>query len=423
MAEVEVLVSEREDIFAAVQAIFNKSKSLKVETVADFKPVYDRLVNYEPRFENIQSKIRQYNATLKDKRDKIETLAVQNAFIDLVDTAKANYFKLIQASSPPEKKPEIVSIPIRSVPQELPKIDLPIFSGNLEEWNGFYSLFDSMVHREESLSTIRKFHYLRSCLRGEALSLISGFALDEANYSLAYDALVSRYQNKRRLARFYIKRVMDFTPLNSSSASNLQKFLSEHENNFSALSALGIEDMGDFIKLHLALSNLDPGTRKAFEERIKSTDIPSYRDLINFVTERSRVVEMLAQESRSDKYNEKRKSHLVTSIQQVNLSESEDQIFPTSLSVSPLISTGSNATTNRANPNSFSAQMKSEPDGSGERFSPSSRKLTCWNCGGPHVYSRCSLPRKLFCYRCGTPGVSIHACAKCTPGNGQGNRK
>ena len=46
----------------------------------------------------------------------------------------------------------------------LPSINLPTFSGNYQEWLSFHDLFSCMIHENESLSDIQKFHYLKLSL-------------------------------------------------------------------------------------------------------------------------------------------------------------------------------------------------------------------------------------------------------------------
>ena len=45
---------------------------------------------------------------------------------------------------------------------KLPKLELPIFKGSpLLEWQGFWELFEVSIHRNESISDIGRFNYLK----------------------------------------------------------------------------------------------------------------------------------------------------------------------------------------------------------------------------------------------------------------------
>lgn len=48
----------------------------------------------------------------------------------------------------------------------LPKIEMPTFSGNYEEWPEFRDLFSSMISRDGSISQVEKLHYLKVNLKG-----------------------------------------------------------------------------------------------------------------------------------------------------------------------------------------------------------------------------------------------------------------
>ncbi|XP_011860354.1 PREDICTED: uncharacterized protein LOC105557659, partial [Vollenhovia emeryi] len=50
----------------------------------------------------------------------------------------------------------------------LPRIKLQPFSGAYEEWPSFRDLFLSVIGNNSAISDIERFHYLRSCLQGQA---------------------------------------------------------------------------------------------------------------------------------------------------------------------------------------------------------------------------------------------------------------
>ena len=47
----------------------------------------------------------------------------------------------------------------------LPDIKIPVFSGNIETWLSFYDSFNSMIHNDNDLPTIKKFHYLKGSVK------------------------------------------------------------------------------------------------------------------------------------------------------------------------------------------------------------------------------------------------------------------
>ncbi|XP_048487161.1 uncharacterized protein LOC125490844 [Plutella xylostella] len=87
----------------------------------------------------------------------------------------------------------------RSTQFQLPKINLPSFSGVYTEWPNFIGLFDSLIHNNEGLSSVQKMHYLVGALDREPLALVKHLQLSDGNYSIAYQLLKERYENIRGL--------------------------------------------------------------------------------------------------------------------------------------------------------------------------------------------------------------------------------
>ncbi len=67
----------------------------------------------------------------------------------------------------------------------LPKLEVRKFSGKIQDWREFWDSFESAIHRNEGLSDIDKFTYLRGFVEEPAKSSIAGFALTAVNYSTA----------------------------------------------------------------------------------------------------------------------------------------------------------------------------------------------------------------------------------------------
>ena len=79
---------------------------------------------------------------------------------------------------------------------ELPRLELPTFSGIITEWPTFWDSFSSTIHSDKSLSDIDKFKYLMSILEGEARDTLLGFNLTNAEYEEAIEHLCERYDEK-----------------------------------------------------------------------------------------------------------------------------------------------------------------------------------------------------------------------------------
>lgn len=386
-----LLISLREELFAEATLLSKKFCSLTKENFLSFKAHYDRLTSLESEFKAIQLRINIYNASVKESKEKIEALQVYTTFMELILVARSK-FQAFSTVSPPERDntPQFIN-----KFQNLPRIQLPIFSGNLEEWSLYFSLFESLVNGNNSLTNIEKFQYLRTSLRGDALAVISDFQLSPDNYPLALASLVNRYQNTRRLGSLYLSKITQYKPSSEPSYPNLKRFLNTHVNNFNALKALEIRDLSDFVQLHLSLENLDPESRRAFEVKYSDKGIPSFQNLIEFVTARSRVAELMGEDGKAlGRPQPSGRAH-----------------------------TSPKSSTSYAHSLESGSEQKAAKTGSSPGVAPrptdgNPNSAICWNCRGPgHVYSKCKKPLGRFCFRCGKSGVIVTTCPDCNQGN------
>lgn len=69
----------------------------------------------------------------------------------------------------------------------LPKFDLPRFSGGLEDWLSFKQIFGTTIHENTQLSNLQKLQYLKTSVVGAANKLIKGFSITESSYKEAWE--------------------------------------------------------------------------------------------------------------------------------------------------------------------------------------------------------------------------------------------
>ena len=56
---------------------------------------------------------------------------------------------------------------------KLPKLNLPVFSGNHMEWTSFFNLFKGAVIDNSSLQGSQKLQYLKASVKGDAAKLLA----------------------------------------------------------------------------------------------------------------------------------------------------------------------------------------------------------------------------------------------------------
>ncbi|GFW21326.1 hypothetical protein TNCV_1531511 [Trichonephila clavipes] len=81
------------------------------------------------------------------------------------------------------------SIHVKSSVVNLPKLEVPHFYGNYENWISFKELFKSSILDDKSISDLEKLQYLQASVRGDAAKLIRGFAITVDNLKNCWDIL------------------------------------------------------------------------------------------------------------------------------------------------------------------------------------------------------------------------------------------
>lgn len=185
---------------------------------------------------------------------------------------------------------------------KLPKINIPIFSGDLLSWPTFYGLFKSLIHDKVSISNCEKFHYLLSYLDKEPLLLVKNLPVTNDNYITAYNALLQRYQNKRLLASHYFDKLTDIPKVTSDNPRFLRNLVDVFTDNVNALKNLGYDtNAWDFVLFRLLIRKVDQGTVKRFELQFNSVNDPRYSDLTDFLSKQCTAFESVSNMHNSQK--------------------------------------------------------------------------------------------------------------------------
>ena len=152
-------------------------------------------------------------------------------------TLKLNAIKISDSESSSVRSAGSVTVRCK-----LSKLELPIFTGNPLEWQGFWDQFNVSIHVNESISDVDRFNYLKKYLSGKALSTVTGLALSSENYKEAVTLLRERFGNPQVLisahldAFIKIKRVKSMDNLDS-----LRKMYNEVETCVRNLRSLKVE--------------------------------------------------------------------------------------------------------------------------------------------------------------------------------------
>lgn len=171
---------------------------------------------------------------------------------------------------------------------KLPKITLPTFDGHWKSWPAFRDLFESLVHTQDTLDNIEKFQYLVMSLSGEPLTLVKSVPLEATNYSIAYETLKKRYQNRRLLATSYYTALTKLPRVTLETIHLLRHVLDNFSENINALYNLGLPtSQWDFVLFNMLSQKIDSTLIKRFEMQYDAldinNDIPTFKQLFEFL--------------------------------------------------------------------------------------------------------------------------------------------
>ncbi|KYN14464.1 hypothetical protein ALC57_13336 [Trachymyrmex cornetzi] len=151
----------------------------------------------------------------------------------------------------------------------LPTIELPKFSGGAAEWLSFRDTFESLIHKNETIDCIQKFHYLRASLEGVAAQ-------------------------RRLLAHNHIKAIFDIQSSKEESAAKIRETIDTLNKHLLALNALDQStEHWDTLLIYLISTKLDNVTARAWEEERVGNDIPTLSEFKSFLNSRADLLDSL----------------------------------------------------------------------------------------------------------------------------------
>lgn len=201
------------------------------------------------------------------------------------------------ASAPPSTGS---SVPAPAPAPSLPRIELPKFSGKFEDWPAFRDLFTSMVRHEAALPDVKKFHYLKTSVQGEAESLLKNLPTTGDNFNRAWKILQDHFENKRLLVRAYLNSFTALPKMRPNHAGDLRQIFHGIMTTAGALESVGrpITSSEDLF-VHLAVNLLDPAARREWDKTLTKTSTPpSFEDLRSFLQEQLTSEEALKPDER-----------------------------------------------------------------------------------------------------------------------------
>ena len=147
--------------------------------------------------------------------------------------------KSVQPGTSPEGKEKATAVRVR-----LPKLNIKKFSGNVTHWQEFWDSFESSIHKNDGLSKVDKFSYLRSLLEEPARSAVAGFSLTAANYDSAVALLRNRFGKTIAVQRAHISELLKAAPVyGERDTQRLRNLCDLIETHYRGLEALEVDEL------------------------------------------------------------------------------------------------------------------------------------------------------------------------------------
>ncbi|XP_071632821.1 uncharacterized protein [Temnothorax longispinosus] len=176
----------------------------------------------------------------------------------------------------------------------LPTIELPKFSGDTAEWLSFRDTFESLISRNESIDPIQKFHYLKASLEGNAAQIIKSLEFTAVNYTVAWNTICDRFNNKRLLTHNHIKSLFSINNMKEESSSQIREIVDTLNKHLRALNALDqATESWDALLIYLISTKLDNVTARAWEKERAGNDVPTLEEFKSFLNSRADLLEAL----------------------------------------------------------------------------------------------------------------------------------
>lgn len=180
---------------------------------------------------------------------------------------------------------------------KLPPCEIPVFAGDYTSWPTFRDMFTAVCIRNPRLSPVEKLFHLNQRTQGEANDIVRKVPLTNENFTVAWENLCSRYENKRVLVNLQLKTLFNLSPISTESATALKALQRDINTCISLLKLYEIDvESWDPIFVFVCSNCLPNNTLTLWEQTLsKKSIIPPWSKLDSFLTNRHRTLESVSE--------------------------------------------------------------------------------------------------------------------------------
>lgn len=206
---------------------------------------------------------------------------------------------LLALNPPPVINAVVPNENVNNTPRavKLPCSDLPKFSGDYNKWISFKDRFLSIIKNAGAVSEITKLDFLLSNLEGEALKLVESYQVNEDNYTVVWNVLEKRFENKKLLVNAQLQILFNQKPVKQESAQAIKGLLDTTNQCIENLKNLNVDVSGwDPLLIFMITERMPAETFSLWEQNNTSTsELPKFESLAEFLESRFHVVERISQ--------------------------------------------------------------------------------------------------------------------------------
>lgn len=164
-----------------------------------------------------------------------------------------------------------------------PKVILPEFNGKICEWKGFISLFDKMVHYNDTIDKGMKIELLKTRIQGSAAKIINHLDPVPENYDTCYKLFRRRFDNKREILTNFVDNIFRLPKQEDDDAEMLKTMHDTVYETMMSAKNMGVttEQFLDFLICHISLGKLNSKTILDYEWQLN--DVRELNDLPTFL--------------------------------------------------------------------------------------------------------------------------------------------
>ncbi|GFR33477.1 DUF1758 domain-containing protein [Trichonephila clavata] len=261
----------------AIDRVKAKRKVIRSASTKFVNKVKSFLEDFDSQNETNQEQLFEYLLNLDDKQIELKTL---NKVVEDLLSDEELFKAEIEGANESNVRTNNPALSLN-----LPKLQIPNFSGDSSTYLEFINCFTNAIDANESLNNVDKFIYLKSFLSGEASKIVSGFALTEDNYKSCLNLLKDRYGRQDHLISCFRNKLLEIEPVKSSfNLKGLRKLHDESEINIRNLDSMGVAS-GNYghLLIPILLKQLLHDLVVEFHRQKDSKNIGDVKELMKFI--------------------------------------------------------------------------------------------------------------------------------------------